>query len=64
MSDTRLLKTGIALAMMYEMIVTPRMIPIHEIQWIIVLEERWRVPRRTRTNMYFPGNCYELEDGC
>lgn len=54
--ETRLLKTGMALAMMYEMSVVPKVQPNQEAQWMNVLAVRWREPRRTRMKMYFPGN--------
>lgn len=55
-NETRSLKTGIALAMMYATIVMPRVQPSQVAQCVTVLAVRWREPCRARTKMYLAGN--------
>ena len=56
MSETRALKTGTALAIIYAIMVTANVEPSQVTQWMTVLEVRWWEPRRIRMKMYFPGN--------
>lgn len=52
-SETRSLKTGMALAMMYAIIEMPNVQPIQAVQWMRVLAVRCLEPWRMRTKMYF-----------
>lgn len=56
MRETRLSKTGMALAIMYEIRVAPNVHPNQVAQWITVLAVRCSEPRSKRTKTYFPGS--------
>lgn len=56
MSEISPPKTGMALAIMYAMIVTPNVQPSHEIQWVGVFSTRCRLPVNMRTKRNLAGN--------
>ncbi len=56
-SETRLLNTGIALAMIYAVITTPNVQRSQVVQCRRVLVERCLVLRRRRTKIYLLGTC-------
>lgn len=56
-SETSESKTGMALAIMYAIVVTPKVQLNQAIQWVGVLLDKCLEPRRAFTNMYFAGIC-------
>ncbi len=58
--DTRLSKTGIALAMMYAITVMLSVHPSQVSQWMGEFEARCLDPRRMRMKMIFAGSYYSI----